>query len=556
LNIKLKYYGFGLMLCVSFAADANMNLFTPGAAQRLEQDFIDREKQENKLQKSIPVVPEIFIPERGARTGVSSDIKNIPVTQFDLDASKLLTVAEIKQIIEPYKGRDVSLNELFQVVAELNKLYGEKKIKTARAILPAQEVIEGVVKISLIEAHLGEVRVEGQNYMRPSFVKDRIRQKTGDLLSITELESDLIRFNRLYESKLLAGIVAGADLGKTDITIEVQEAKRYALASFTDNAGGPTVGEQRIGTSFQANNVKGVNDKLQLNVTGTEGSRSYGFNYSIPVTKFDTILDVSYNKGNVEVIKGAFAPLDITGQSRNFTIGLKQPFAVSTNRQWATYGRFSSRDSISKFSGLIQQDLYLDVIVMGLTAEANYDDYAWTLDNSLSLGTTAFGGDAKFSYYRANASRVDRFSSGLQLLTRVGLQHSFNNVIPSGEQFQVGGVSSVRGFSEGLLSGGKGYFGSIELRGSLSIPSSFVPTGLSPTAQVLGFLERGAAFPYRPGQAVSEDDYLTSAGLGLILDFGSRVSLKLTLAYPLNRNPNGTRKYDSKLLSSVNITWL
>ena len=73
---------------------------------------------------------------------------------------------------------------------------------------------------------------------------------------------------------------------------------------------------------------------------------------------------------------------------------------------------------------------------------------------------------------------------------------------------------------------------------------------------MLGFLERGAAFPYRPGQAVSEDDYLTSAGLGLILDFGSRVSLKLTLAYPLNRNPNGTRKYDSKLLSSVNITWL
>ena len=556
MNIKLKYYGFGLMLSFSFAVDASTNLFTPGAAQRLEQDFIDREKQENKLQKSIPVVPEIFIPERGARIGVGSDIKNIPVTQFDLDPSKFLTVAEIKQILEPYKGRDVSLNELFEVVAELNKLYGEKKIKTARAILPAQEVKEGVVKISLIEARLGEVRVEGQNYMRPSFVKDRIRQKTGDLLSVTELESDLIRFNSLYEPKLRAGTVAGANLGKTDITIEVQEPNRYALTSFADNAGSYTVGEERIGTLFNVNNLMGINDKLQLSVTGTKGSSSYGFNYSIPVTKFDTILDVSYNKGKVEVIKGAFAPLDITGQSRNFTIGLKQPFAVSMNHQWATYGRFSSRDSISKFSGFTQQDVNLNVIVMGLNAEANYDGYAWALDNSLSVGTTAFGGDEKFSYYRANASRVDRLSSGLQLLTRVGLQHSFNDILPSGEQFQVGGMSSVRGFSEGLLSGRKGYFGSIELRGSLSIPSSVVPTGLSPTGQVLGFLERGAAFPYRPWQAVSEDDYLTSAGLGLMLDFGRRMSLKLTLAYPLDSNPNEARQYDSKLLSSVNITWL
>jgi hemolysin activation/secretion protein len=556
LNIKLKYYGFSLMLFVSFAADANINLFTPGAAQRLGQDFIDREKRENKLQKSIPVVPEIFIPERAASTDVGSDIKNIPVSRFDLDASKILTVAEIRQTIGPYVGRDVSLNELFQVVAEFNKLYGEKNIKTARAILPVQDVKEGVVKISLIEAHLGEVRVEGQNYMRPSFVKDRIRQKTGDLLSITELESDLIRFNSLYEPKLRAGIVAGEDLGKTDITIEVQEPKRYTLTSFADNTGAYTVGEPRIGTLFQANNLMGVNDKLQLSVNGTEGSRSYGFNYSAPVTNFDTVLDVSYNKGNVKVIQGAFAPLDVTGQSRNFTIGLKQPFAVSTNRQWATYGRLSSRDSISKFSGLIQQDLNLNVIVIGLTAEANYDDYAWALDNSLTMGTKAFGGDEQFSYYRANVSRVERFSNGLQLLTRVGLQHSFSDIVPSGEQFQVGGVSSVRGFSEGLLSGRSGYFGSIELRGNLTIPPSIVPTGLSPTAQVLGFLERGAAFPYRPGQTVSEDDYLTSAGLGLILDLSSRVSLKLTLAYPLASNPNEARQHDSKLLSSIHITWL
>jgi hemolysin activation/secretion protein len=553
--MKLKYYVYGLMLTASFVVQG-AQILTPGAAQRLEQDRIDREEQEMKLQKSTPVAPEIVIPDAGAGKSVDSDIKNIPVTQFDVDASELLTVVEIKQTLEPYEGRNVSLNDLFEVVAELNKLYGEKNIQTARAILPAQEIKEGVVKISLIEAYLGKIRIEGQNHMRTSFVEDRIHQQAGDLLSITDLESDIIRFNSLYEPKLRAGVVAGAEVGKTDITIDVQEPKRYALTSFADNAGSYTVGEARIGTLFQATNIIGVNDKLQLNATGTEGSKSYGFNYSIPVSKMDAVLDLSYNKGSVEVVNGDFVPLDITGRSRNSTIGLTQPFAVGINRQWATYGRFSSRDSISKFGGVTQQNLNLKVIVIGLTAEANYDDYAWTLDNSFNFGTTAFGGGEKFSYYRANASRVDRLSDRLQLLTRAGLQYSPDNIIPSGEQFQVGGIYSVRGFSEGLLSGRKGYFGSIELRGRLNSPSSAVTTGLSPVIQALGFLEHGAAFPYRPLQGNSEDDYLTSAGLGLMLDFGSRVSLKLTLAYPLDNNQNEALQRDSKLLFSINSTWL
>ncbi|MFT6908908.1 MAG: hemolysin activation/secretion protein [Oleiphilaceae bacterium] len=546
---------YGLMLTASFVVQG-AQLLTPGAAQRLEQDRLDREKQEMKLQKSTPVAPEIIIPDRGAGKDVDSDIKNIPVTQFDVNASEFLTIAEIKMILEPYKGRNVSLNELFEVVAELNKLYGEKNIKTARAILPAQEIKEGVVKISLIEAYLGQIRIKGQNHLRPSFVEDRIHQQAGDLVSITELERDLIRFNSLYEPKLRAGVVAGAEVGKTDITIEVQEPKRYALTSFADNAGSYTVGQARIGTLFQATNLIGINDKLQFNATGTEGSRSYGFNYSIPVSKMDTILDLSYNKGSVEVVNGAFVPLDITGRSRNFTVGLTQPFAVGINRQWATYGRFSSRDSISEFSGFTQQDLNLKVIVIGLTAEAHYDDYAWTLDNSFNFGTTSFGGDEKFTYYRANASRIDRLTDRLQLLTRAGLQYSFNDIIPSGEQFQVGGIYSVRGFSEGLISGRKGYFGSIELRGRLSSRSSTVTTGLSPLVQALGFFDHGVAFPYRPGQGHSEDDYLTSAGVGLMLDFGNWASLKLTLAYPLDNNPNEVRQRNSKLLSSVNITWL
>ncbi len=418
-----------------------------------------------------------------------------------------------------------------------------------------QEVKSGTVKIQLVEARLGGIIVSGIKDVRSDFIEDRIHLKPDELISVAKLEEDLIRFNALYEPKLRADVRAGAEVGKTDITIEVQEAEKYHLTTFADNAGRDTVGETRIGAIYKVNNLFGVNDSIQVVATGTSGSRSYGFSYSIPVSRNDMRLDLSYNYGNIKIVNGPFVPLDITGSSRDLTVGLTQPFSVGINRQWAAYSRLSSKNSISKFSGFTQQDLDLNVIALGLSGEAHYNTYAWSLDNSLNFGTKSFGGEDSFTYYRANASRVDRLSDRLQLLTKAGLQYSFTQVIPSGEQFQVGGLYSVRGFSEGLLSGRNGYFGSVELRAALNSPPQNSPTGLPPLVQGLVFFEHGAALPYRPGQSITKDDYLTSAGFGLMMDFGSRISTRLTFAYPLDNNPNEMNQRSPRISAGVNVAW-
>jgi len=545
-----------LLGAISFPANAAvLPSVDPAAIQRLDQDRLDSYQQEESLKKAVPIAPEVTLPNQDSAIKNASDVKNIPVSKFDIDHSDLLTDDELKQILSPYQGRDVSLKELFEAVSKINQLYDAKNIKTARAILPPQEVKSGTVKIQLVEARLGGIIISGVKDVRSGFVEDRIHAKPGELISVTKLEEDLIRFNALYEPKLRADVRAGAEVGKTDITIAVQEAEKYHLTTFADNAGRDTVGENRIGAIYKVNNLLGVNDSIQVVATGTSGSRSYGFSYSIPVSKDDMRLDVSYNYGNIKIVNGPFVPLDITGSSRDLSVGLTQPFSVGINRQWAAYSRLSARNSISKFSGFTQQDLDLNVIALGLSGEAHYNTYAWSLDNSLNFGTKSFGGEDSFTYYRANASRVDRLTDRLQLLTKAGLQYSFTQVIPSGEQFQVGGLYSVRGFSEGLLSGRNGYFGSVELRAALNSPPQNSPTGLPPLVQGLVFFEHGAALPYRPGQSITKDDYLTSAGVGLMMDFGSRISTRLTFAYPLDKNPNEMNERTPRISAGVNVAW-
>ena len=110
------------------------------------------------------------------------------------------------------------------------------------------------------------------------------------------------------------------------------------------------------------------------------------------------------------------------------------------------------------------------MLATGLSGEAHYDDVSWTLDKSLNFGAKTFGGDASFTCYRLNASRIDSLSERFQLVTRLGAQYSFDEQLPSSEQFQAGGLYSVRGYSEALLTGRNGYAVSAELRALVYSP--------------------------------------------------------------------------------------
>ena len=522
--------------------------------QRLFRDRVERYQREQKLSKPGAGAPRIGLPDQ-PEGAAPSDVKNIPVTRFDIDASEVLSADDIELVLSAYRGRNVSLRELFEAVAQLNELYDAKGAQTSRAILPAQDIKDGVVKIRLVEARLGAIGISGTSDGQKGFVQEHLHQKPGDLLSVAQLEQDLIRFNSLYEAKLRANVAAGAEVGKTDLAIEVEEPKRHSFSTFFDNAGSDSVGEARAGAIYRGNGLFNLGDSLQLTGSGTEGSRSYGISYSTPVNGDDLRLDLAYSRGHIEVVNGSFVALDITGRSHEASIGLTQPFAVGMEEQWAAYGRLASRNSINRFGGVTQQDRNLKVFSLGLSGEAHRDTVAWTFDNSLNVGVKVMNGDEHFAYYRANASRIDRLSQRVQLVTRAGVQYSFDRVLPSGEQFQAGGISTVRGFSEGLLSGRSGYALSAELRAVAYAPPPDTPAGLRPVVQVLSFFDHGAALPSRPGKSITRDDYLTSAGAGFIVDFSSRVTTRVTAAWPIDKNPAERRQRSPRVLAAMNIAW-
>ena len=544
--------GLGLMLAASLVM-AQGTRESPGAIQQQQQQELERRLQEQRVQQR-PSAPDIAVPAGGPAAPASASAR-IAVKEIVIDRSALLAQEQIDAIVKPLEGRTVTLAELQQAIDAINALYAAGGHATARAILPPQTVTDGKVRVRLVEARVGEVRVLGTEALDPAFVAQRVTLEAGELLSVPVLEAALVRFNRLHTTQLRAGVVAGSKFGTTDVEITAVEPPRTKFSLFFDNAGRDTVGETRGGINARFANLMGRSDTLQFVATRTEGSENYALSYAVPLDYQDLRLDLSASKGNINIVDGPFEPLDISGSSHDLSAGLTYPIRVSLQDMWSVYGRLSARSSASKFSGFKQAGLDLRVLTVGLAGEHQADDTAWYLDNALSVGIPHFGGDQSFFYYRGSATRFDRLSERLQLLTRGGLQFSDTRFLPASELYQIGGAYTVRGFSEGLLSGRSGYFMSAELRIGRTLAEYQLADPGAPVVHGIVFLDHGGALPYRPGilKESTHDDYLTSVGAGVLFDFSERVTGRIVIGQPLRGNPGELHQRRPRAHVSLNI---
>lgn len=509
---------------------------SPGAVQSGERAQREEQRREELIQQA-PQAPAVTTPATPAASA-ASEVKNIRVERFQVDSSQILSASEIDSVLAPLRGQTVSLADLQAAVVQINKLYDARRALTARAFLPPQTVRDGVVQIRLVESRTGRLQVQGNQSLASDYVSERLTLSQDSLMSIPTLEEDIARFNRLNATQLRASVVAGEKFGTTDVQITVIEPPRNQFQFYVDNAGRDTTGNARAGFSARSNNLAGLSDSAIFNGTVTEGSHSFGLSYSLPVTRNDLRLDLSASTGEIRIIDGPFQPLDITGKSQDATIGLTQPLLTKLDRSWSTYARFSARESVSRFGGVEQLNEDLRILTFGLAGDRLGDRSSWYLDQFVSVGLTGLGGESDFLYYRMAGNRLDRVSDSFQLVTRASLQLSDTELLPSSELFQVGGAYTVRGFSEGLLSGRNGYYVSAELRYGQGTQAYFESGADAPRVQWLGFIDHGAAFPYRPGilKEVGSNDFLTGVGAGVMFDWKT-FSGRLVLAAPLDKNP-------------------
>lgn len=485
-----------------------------------ERDDADRPADEPVIEQETELVAAE--PAAGART--------VLVTRFEVSPSEVFTPEEIADVTDQYVNRELDINQLMGVVNEINKLYATKAQVIARAVLPRQKVSGGVVKIQLIEARLGEIRVEGNEYTRDSYIQERVSLESGELIHLDELKNNLVIFNRWNDVALKASLMPGEKFGTTDIGLVAKEGKQFSLNVFADNAGRETVGENRLGLTAQVASLFGFRDRLFLGGTFSEGAiNAFGL-YDIPVHRSGTRVGVSYDLGDIEIIDGPLKPLNVTGDSYNVGITVTQPIATKRTYDWDASLGYIHKSSSSYFDGVELVSTDADDFILGTNLRFYDQDGTWLTSHAGIFGQSDAVKGRDYFIYTGSLIRLQYFENHSNLIFRSRWQLSDTNDLPSFNQFIIGGIASVRGYTEGLLIGDKGY----TLSAEYAYPLGFAD-GWAQRSNVFAFIDHGAAFPFRGDSEPdhTSEDFLTSVGVGLDFDVFESLSFKLSVGAPL-----------------------
>ena len=489
--------------------------------RRMEQEELQRRIKEGQNQSTI----EGATPETESDTNDSVRFK---LNGVETTPSTVLTAEEIKGITQNYIGKEVSSQDLYNIVNDINKLYAKKGYVNCRAFLQPQTMSKGVVKIELVESKTGKVEVTGNKNTRSSYILHRVHLGEGKTANIKQLDKDLQRFSATNDVQLHIALHAGEEIGTTDYVLKAVEPKNTSWGFFTDNLGTESSGYYRTGLYWQDRSLTGRRDSLFVNTSYSKGMRSLTTSYNVPIAKDGTRFTSTYSMSRTRTIKGFLESINSTGYSRSLTLALTHP--LKTTRRVKTmagleygYQNSTTETSIKPWldNTVNSLKLYVDQIYYG-------DSYVFYQKHAYQFGDTTdiYSNRSHFDIYAFNTFYSKRYRSGQNLNVRVDGQANFSNYVPSVDQFYIGGMYSVRGYAESALNGYGGISGSVEYE---------FPTPHYPTVKGYVFLDGGRIWSDK-NSTISLG--LVGTGVGVKASIGKNINLNVCAGFPLTRTVN------------------
>ncbi len=506
-----------------------------GAQLSRTRQYLEEQQARERLAKenNTAGVEGADVPEAQQGGNIS-----FPLKKIEWGASSVLTDDELQQFAAPYVGHEVKLADLYTLINQINALYQKRGYMTCRAFLGPQTIHDGVVKIELIEGRTGQVSLTDNRTTREDYVRHRLSLKKGEVANIHDLNEELLRFNATNDAQLHIVMKAGAEVGTTDYVIAVREPQLYQFGIVADNAGNKSSGLYRGGFFWQDRSLTGNRDVLFLSTMASQGTKSFAAGYTAPLDRMGSKIGVNYTTNSVHITDGALEPLKVRGHSYAYDLFVTNPVVTSETVRSEIGLDYGYQHSRTDFLGMP----WVDDTVQTLQAFYDQLDYGrstiWYQKHAYAIGKAqTMQGDRNFGKYNMNGLFGKHFAHGQSWTMRLDGQLSSTQYLPSAEMFYIGGMYSVRGYTESLLGGDGGLSMGLEY----SVP---VTKGL----EAYLFLDGGRVW----GSSAFGDRSLAGTGFGLKGSLGAHAYLNVGLGFPLIRTVNEVEQSRARVHFSFN----
>jgi hemolysin activation/secretion protein len=497
-------------------------------------------------------VPTAILPAPPAPMKQADKGATVTVRAFAIEGATLVSAAELAGLLSDQMGQSLTLAELERVTRRITAHYRARGW-FARAYLPAQEIVDGVIRIVVVEGRFSGLQLDPAAPTRAdtNFASQIAGHGlvAGQPLPAARLERNLLLANDQPGIATTGILEPGEVVGETTLRIKVEDTPLFSGDAAYANHGSRSTGTDQLTTSLAL--APGDGSQVRLNVLAAERITSVRAQYGLPLGSDGWrasvhVSDLRYTLG------GDFAKLNASGSAQTTGLTASYPIlrtaAANLNTSAMLENRHYADDSLGAASKRKQADVLVlsafgdrsDDLLGGGINQGNLSLMSGKLDLSglasdLSTDQTTARSNGQYTKLAGQFSRLQKLPGSFSMNVALAAQMADKN-LDSSEKFALGGPNGVRAYPVNEAVGDEGWLLNVELRNELGN-----------NWRVFGFYDSGEVLQHRntwagwQGGSSTPNRYaLSGTGLGLAWAKPGDLSVVLTLAEPVGDHPGKT----------------
>ena len=441
-------------------------------------------------------IPQINAPDKGPKVTLQVQPQapqlqallatHVTPTKFQVEGVKSIPFDDVAQRFTPLVGKDITIADLIQVADGVTKLYQARGYALSFAFVPAQTFENGVVRVTIVEGYVSEVKITGN----PGKEEEKIRAIAEHIRADRPLRhSTFERYINVLG--ILPGIKVAANVAppqNTDgaTTLELKVEHKPVNVSTGVNFNQP--GVQGLLTATE-NGLTSLGEQLSISALLPKGRDNVTYlaaHGALPIGSDGLVakIDASHYRGNPVDNPGLPSYVERTVINDKLGGSLAYPLLLSNSQSvLGTVSAYASHDEDDYHNQINGAQIGLRSQVRVLKLQADYTSVqtgqvrkasinvaqAFNILGASKSGESNIPGvvetnPVSLNFTRTGASFSQTNEWPLKIGTAIAMTGQYSpDSLPTSEQISFGAQHFAQGYEPGEASGDSGWGASFEV---------------------------------------------------------------------------------------------
>ncbi len=406
--------------------------------------------------------------------------------EMQVDGNTVLDQQLVEKTLYPFMGPGKTVDDVEKARQTLEAVYKEKGYPTVLVDIPEQDVVDGLVRLRIVEGKVDRLKITGSRY----FFLGKIREKVpalaaGQVPYMPEVQEQVAELGKESSDRQVTPIFrAGSTPGKTEVELRVKDTLPLHGSLEMNGRNSEHTSRSRLIASLRYDNLwqsfHSASLQYQVSPENDDEVDVWSGTYVLPTGWADTRLAL-YGIGissNTQ-LGASVGSLSVVGTGAIYGARLIKPLAginayshnLNLGFDYKSFNQGVSQQGQDQQTSPIS---YLPFLV-GYDASWRYPGVSTTLSSALHFSLDGLGNEqaefekrrfkakAGFAYLTSDLKHLRELPWDMRLAARASGQIT-NTPLISNEQFAAGGPQSVRGYFQTQQLGDDGVNLSVELQ--------------------------------------------------------------------------------------------